>query len=246
MDQDKSKNELIDEIVDLREQITILKLSEIQRRKAEDALRLSEELNRAILSSLVEDIAVLDKQGNVIAVNEAWERHADDSGNPLHTGVVLGTNYLEVCAWAMEDATAPTAKAWNGVRSVQIGQSSQYTLEYPAGLNRWFLLNVTPLADERGGLVIAHIDITRRKLAEEEREHMIHELQEANTKIKTLRGLLPICASCKKIRDDRGYWNQIEVYIKLHSEADFSHSICPDCAKRLYPTVYSQRSSKTS
>src|SRR5947207_3863169 len=59
MDQDKSKNELIDEIVDLREQITILKLSEIQRKKAEDALRLSEELNRAILSSLVEDIAVL-------------------------------------------------------------------------------------------------------------------------------------------------------------------------------------------
>jgi len=246
MDQDKSKSELIGEVVDLREQITILKLSEIQRKKAEDALRLSEELNRAILSSLVEDIAVLDKNGNVIAVNEAWERHSADSGNPLQTGVVMGTNYLDVCAGAMDDPALLISKAWAGVRSVQLGQSGHYTLEYPAGVDRWFLLHVTPLADERGGLVIAHIDITRRKHAEEEREQMIHELQEANTKIKTLRGLLPICASCKKIRDDRGYWNQIEVYIKLHSEADFSHSICPDCAKRLYPTVYSQRSSKTS
>jgi hypothetical protein len=53
--------------------------------------------------------------------------------------------------------------------------------------------------------------------------------------IRVLRGFLPICASCKKIRDDRGYWNQIESYIKEHSEAEFSHSICPACAERLYP-----------
>ena len=56
-----------------------------------------------------------------------------------------------------------------------------------------------------------------------------------NEKIKILSGFLPICASCKKIRDDKGYWNQIESYIKKHSEAEFSHSICPECAKNLYP-----------
>ena len=63
----------------------------------------------------------------------------------------------------------------------------------------------------------------RRKQAEEEREKLIHELQDALGKIKTLSGLLPICASCKKIRDDKGYWNQIEAYIGDHSEAEFTH-----------------------
>jgi hypothetical protein len=75
--------------------------------------------------------------------------------------------------------------------------------------------------DDRTILHIAVIeDITNRKLME--------------TEVKTLSGLLPICASCKKIRDDQGYWNQIESYIKAHSEADFSHCICPECIKKLY------------
>ena len=78
-------------------------------------------------------------------------------------------------------------------------------------------------------------DVTERKRAEEEREKLIHELQDALGKIKTLSGLLPICASCKKIRDDKGYWNQIEAYIGDHSEAEFTHSICPECMKKLYP-----------
>jgi len=60
-------------------------------------------------------------------------------------------------------------------------------------------------------------------------------LEKALTKVKLLSGLLPICASCKKIRDDKGYWQQVEVYIKEHSEAEFSHGICPDCLKKLYP-----------
>ena len=64
------------------------------------------------------------------------------------------------------------------------------------------------------------------------------QLQEALDNIKTLSGLIPICSGCKKIRDDKGYWNQIESYIRDHSEAKFSHSICPDCAKRLYPEYY--------
>jgi PAS domain S-box-containing protein len=80
-------------------------------------------------------------------------------------------------------------------------------------------------------------DITERKKAEDEREKLILELQDALAKIKTLSGFLPICASCKKIRDDKGYWNQIEVYIETHSDAEFTHSFCPDCVKRLYPEV---------
>ena len=67
-----------------------------------------------------------------------------------------------------------------------------------------------------------------------EKELAIDRLREALDKISTLRGLLPICAACKKIRDDKGYWNQIEIYISKHTEAEFSHGICPDCAKELY------------
>jgi AmiR/NasT family two-component response regulator len=63
------------------------------------------------------------------------------------------------------------------------------------------------------------------------------ELLDALAQVRTLSGLLPICASCKKIRDDQGYWHQVEVYIRDHSEARFSHGICPDCAKTLYPGI---------
>ena len=73
-----------------------------------------------------------------------------------------------------------------------------------------------------------------RKQTEEEREKLISELQTALDNIKVLEGLLPICASCKKIRDDRGYWNRLEDYLKTHINLSFSHSICPECADKLY------------
>ncbi len=63
------------------------------------------------------------------------------------------------------------------------------------------------------------------------------KMREALSKVKMLTGLLPICASCKNIRDDKGYWKQIEAYIRDHSEAEFSHGICPECAKKLYPDI---------
>ncbi len=81
-------------------------------------------------------------------------------------------------------------------------------------------------------------DISERTQAEEDREKLIKELQQALAEIKTLRGIIPICSACKKIRDDEGYWHQVEVYIHQHSQARFSHGICPDCARRLYPDFY--------
>lgn len=84
-------------------------------------------------------------------------------------------------------------------------------------------------------------DITARRIAEEklqqkeiEQERLINDLQEALREVKTLSGLFPICASCKKIRDDKGYWNQIEFYIQEHSEAQFSHGMCPECSDKIY------------
>ena len=80
--------------------------------------------------------------------------------------------------------------------------------------------------------------IILRKQAEKRREKAVAEREKALEDIKILQGFLPICAACKKIRDDQGYWNQIEDYIITHSEADFSHGICPTCAQKLYPELY--------
>jgi PAS domain S-box-containing protein len=108
----------------------------------------------------------------------------------------------------------------------------------------WVESNSTLDKDESAGQVVIEgslEDISARKLAEEEREHLIIELQNALSHIKTLSGLLPICSSCKKIRDDTGFWNQIEFYIQQHSDAEFTHSFCPDCVKRLYPEFLEQK-----
>jgi DNA-binding NtrC family response regulator len=77
-----------------------------------------------------------------------------------------------------------------------------------------------------------------------EREKMVVKLREALEQIKILRGLLPICACCKDIRDDQGYWHQIEDYVRKHSDAEFSHGLCPECAEKLYPDVFGDKGRK--
>jgi len=85
----------------------------------------------------------------------------------------------------------------------------------------------------------------RDRAAEAERERLITELREALAKVKTLSGLLPICSSCKKIRDDKGYWKQIEVYIAANSQADFSHGLCPECGLEHYPDIFKHQPTGT-
>ena len=93
--------------------------------------------------------------------------------------------------------------------------------------------------------VVQHYrDRLAHRQAEAERERLIVELQAALANLKILRGLIPICAACKKVRDDQGYWTQVEVYIRDHSEAEFSHGMCPDCMKKWYPEFYEDKESK--
>jgi PAS domain S-box-containing protein len=104
----------------------------------------------------------------------------------------------------------------------------------------WVLVYADPVLDYKGNIqqvIVTFMDITEHKRAEEEREKLIKELQEALKEIKTLRGILPLCSFCKKIRDDKGYWEQVDVYIYKHLQADISHSLCPDCGKEHYPDL---------
>lgn len=105
-----------------------------------------------------------------------------------------------------------------------IGMFASYSIEYYARKSFYLvklLENEKKKTDEANKLL----------------EDKISELEEASNEIKTLHGLIPICANCKKIRDDKGYWNQIEEYIRAHTDAEFSHGICPECMKFLYPQM---------
>ena len=89
---------------------------------------------------------------------------------------------------------------------------------------------------ERDLYIAIEFAIYKSKM-ETEKNHLVIRLQDALAQIKTLSGLLPICSSCKKIRDDQGYWKQIELYLKQHSDVEFTHSLCPGCAKKYLPTA---------
>lgn len=114
-----------------------------------------------------------------------------------------------------------------------------YRFKHKKGHYVWVEATSKTIRDSNTGhikeIIATTRDISKRKKAEADKEKLIIELQEALKKVKALSGLLPICAVCKKIRDDKGYWNQIENYIRNHSEAEFTHSICKECARKYYP-----------
>ena len=115
------------------------------------------------------------------------------------------------------------------VRRVMLKRTRGSCEVYYSRLGRWFSFHVNPFRD---GISVLFRDISEQKNAEGERERLIRELRAALANVRTLRGLIPICAWCKRIRNDRGYWEQLELYIKGRSEADFTHGMCPDCARR--------------
>ena len=126
--------------------------------------------------------------------------------------------------------TISTGKEWRG----------EFHNKKKTGELYWEFASISPIRNPAGRIthyVAVKEDITARKQTEAERDKLIHNLQEALANVKSLSGLLPICAGCKKIRDDKGYWSQVESYIQMHSEAKFSHSMCPDCLKKWYPDL---------
>lgn len=136
--------------------------------------------------------------------------------------------------------------AWASINDHLEGRTDFHRIEYRMlgkdGEYRWILDHAKIVQRDAEGRPLRmsgiHMDITDRKKIEKERDELVESLQKALKEIKTLQGILPLCSFCKKIRNDKGYWEQVEVYIRRHSEADISHSICPDCMKKHYPKQY--------
>jgi PAS domain S-box-containing protein len=106
-------------------------------------------------------------------------------------------------------------------------------------------IGLYPVDTEQGPTVLASlIDLTLRVEAEAEREKLIGQLQEALNEVKTLRGFIPICANCKKVRDDAGFWQSVESYVAERTGAAFSHGVCPECGPKLYPEYWDPAPSK--
>ena len=141
-----------------------------QLNEAEAALRTSQDLLTAVQDSLPANIAVIDGAGTIITVNERWKRFARENGDPELASTCEGANYLHACERADSEAREDGAAALEGLTAILRGETNDFEMEYPceaSGECRWFLLRAAPLGGGRAGAVIAHIDITERKRAEE-------------------------------------------------------------------------------
>ncbi|MGB9700615.1 MAG: PAS domain S-box protein [Thermodesulfobacteriota bacterium] len=202
-----------------------------EHKKAEEALRESEEKYRNLFSYSLDAVYLSTKEGKFIDFNQA-------------TVDLFGYSRDELFTINIRQLYANPEDRPRFQREIeQKGALKEYEVKFRRkdGTEIDCLLTAT-LRFDKDGRIIGYQgiirDITQRKKLEEEREKLIAELQEALNKIRTLSGLVPICASCKKIRDDKGYWNQLEIYIQEHTQAEFSHGLCPDCMKKLYPDIF--------
>lgn len=175
-----------------------------------------------VVEQMRDGILVLDFHHRIIDFNPAFLELISQQ----LTDSVIGQKIAEVWpSWAKLDQSCTTAQ--------------ELQLPGPPVVNLHIrLIPLTGDHRQAPSQLIMVRDISQRKALEAEREALIETLQTTLAQVKTLRGLLPICANCKKIRDDDGYWQDVAVYVRDHTEAEFSHSICPDCLPELYPTLY--------
>lgn len=181
----------------------------------------------SIIQIMDDGLLVLDNEGIIRVANSSLTRLLRAGEKPL-----IGMKPSEVATGAGEfGARLETLLLQRELRNVEIDYQDEGAASRTFSLASSFMLDQH---GERLAIVCVLRDITDRKKAETEREQLIGKLREALANVRQLSGMLPICASCKKIRDDQGYWQQIESYIRTHSEAEFTHSMCPDCADRAY------------
>lgn len=217
---------------ELQKQIRQLEKELITSKQVEEDLRKNQEKYRKILESIQEGYFELDLNANYTFVNDANCRFLGYSREEL-----IGMNARKHSP--SEENFEKLVQAYTHL--FQTGEAIE-SLEVEAskkdGTKVFYETSVTLKRNSKGnpiGFQGVSRNITERKKMEIERENLIDKLKKAVSDVKQLSGMIPICASCKNIRNDKGYWEQIEVYIKDRSETEFSHGICPECIKKLYP-----------
>jgi hypothetical protein len=213
--------QLAAEVKELRARVAHLEQIEAEKTKIEKELREKEAYNFALFSYSPVLTVIVNKEGKVIRSNKAKLQ----SGDRLpKIGDVMYRDYAAGHSIDMHREL---------LDCMATGKSKSFAEMSYGG--RYLTISIAPFPQ---GAIITSNDITGQKQAENDRIKLIAELRRALDEVETLRGFLPICAHCKKIRDDKGLWNNIEEYISRHSFADFSHTLCPDCVKLFYPEIW--------
>ncbi|MCP4691902.1 MAG: PAS domain S-box protein [Desulfobacterales bacterium] len=210
--------------------------AEKERRAAEAALAASREELDSIVNSVPDIIYRLDDDSRVSFISESIRKYGYDPDE------LIGMDIFEIVHEAdRANAIYRVNERRTGTRSTRSFEIRLLTKDNRPIPFEIFNISAQGLYGTRKPVESSFLgtqgiarDITERKKAEKEREKLIRDLQEAMAEVKTLSGLLPICASCKKVRDDKGYWNQIEEYLETQVDVSFSHGICPECLKELY------------
>ncbi|MCP3900881.1 MAG: PAS domain S-box protein [Desulfobacteraceae bacterium] len=204
----------------------VFTLAEVTNRvKAEKAMLREKQASEEYINSLPGLFYVFDEQ-NFIKWNHEWNKITGYTDEEL--AVKYGTDFFEGEHKALiKKQMQKVFQEGQAVADAEIVTKDGRSLPY-------YFTGLLKKIHGKKYLIGLGIDISILKQIEKEREKLIENLQEALGNIKTLKGLLPICAQCKKIRDDKGYWKQIDVYIQQYSEAEFSHGICPECSDKLY------------
>lgn len=221
---------------------TQVRLAEQQQRRLAGLLRDERTLLQSILNSIGDCVMVSDNHGRWLQFNPAAKRlcglRPDEVPRPDLFKLLTPIGLNAPASIAPEQL--PQQRALRG-EAVEPGQ--QFALQVPGRDRSIITCTARPLqspsGEVLGGVVVAH-DITASAQAAAEREMLIAELQRALSEIKTLRGLIPMCASCKSIRDDDGYWQRLEAFLVEHTEAEFTHGICNDCGVKLYGDMWSE------
>ena len=203
-----------------------------ERKQAEEALRESEERFRAIADYTCDWESWVSPQGRPLWISPAVERWTGYSADEC---LAMPDYPLSL---VHEEDRAKMAALLRKAAAGSSGNDAVFRIRRKDRSIAWMAMSWQPIFNDKGvcqGYRVSTRDFTERKRAQQERESLMREREEALAKVKTLHGLLPICASCKKVRNDTGYWEQIESYVRSHSDAEFSHGICPECMQRLYP-----------
>lgn len=213
------------------------------RQQLRAALLASDEAYRVLVDHAVQGLFIArGYPPEVVFANETLERICGYSPDEFCT---LGFEKLSKLVHP-EDQEIAFGHYQQRLRGEAAPQRLEYRYIHRDGRVRWVEELVTSIT--LGGepaTMAAIIDITDRKRAEAERERLITDLKHALAEVKTLRGILPICGHCKKVRDDQGYWKQVELYLHEQTGTEVSHSLCPDCVAELYPD-YVARASRDS